>query len=153
MLFYLHTMWAFLSFHILHSWALTSLFKFLIISNFELRGLCALSIVEVKQSHYRPGEVLRVPGGWGSQISRQSAHEGGKVVSPIHQPPLPQEIFLVLFSVRNSVNPRAIGRPEELLSTKNFSDTIRNRNCDLPACSAVPPPNAPPCAPFVYCII
>jgi len=30
-----------------------------------------------------------VPGGSGSQISRQSAHEGGKVVTPTHRPPLP----------------------------------------------------------------
>ena len=44
--------------------------------------------VQVKKSLNSPELSLRVPLGWGYQISRQSAHEGGKVVSPTHRPPL-----------------------------------------------------------------
>jgi len=67
---------------------------------------------KVKQSLYSSGQALRFPKVSGSQFSRQSAHEGGKDVSPTHRPPLPpKETFLVL---RGWANPRTIVRSEGL---------------------------------------
>jgi len=59
-------------------------------------------MIIVKQSLYKPGQALWVPGGWGSQISRQCTHEDCKVVSPVQWLPLPppQKIFLTLISVK-----------------------------------------------------
>jgi hypothetical protein len=80
----------------------------------------------------RPEQALRVPGGWGPQISRQPAHAGGKVVSPMHRPPLQQpELFLVLISVRDWVETRAIIAAGRIMSIKNSNDTIGNGTRDF----------------------
>jgi len=75
-------------------------------------------IFGVKPSHYRPGQALMVSGVWGSQISRQSAHEGGNVFSLTHRPPLPPENTPDTHFCRGWVDPRAMVRPEGLCQWK-----------------------------------
>jgi hypothetical protein len=70
-----------------------------------------------KKSQYRSEQAQRVPGSWGSYISRQSAHEGCKVVNPTHRPPLPPRKYSwYSFLLEAESTPRAIVWPEGLCS-------------------------------------
>jgi hypothetical protein len=76
-------------------------------------------LVKVKQSHYRPGQALRVPGGWGSPITWQSAHEGSKFVSPTHRQTLPPRKYTwYSFLLEDESTPGPMVRPEGLCHWK-----------------------------------
>jgi hypothetical protein len=66
----------------------------------------------IKQSLYRLRQALGLQDVEVPAIYRQSGHEGRKVVSPTHRPPL-LPIFPVLISVRGSVDARPM-TPREI---------------------------------------
>jgi hypothetical protein len=76
-------------------------------------------VITAKQSLFRPGKTLTVSEGWGSQISRQSAHEGGKVINPTQRPPLPlRKYSWYSFLLEAELNPGTRDGPEGLCQWK-----------------------------------
>ena len=82
---------------------------------------------EVKLSSYRPGQAVAAPGGWGPhmKVVRLSA----LVTDSLY----PQEVPLVLISVRCWTDPRIVVRPEGF---SHWKSQWPHRESNLPACSA-----------------
>jgi hypothetical protein len=88
-----------------------------------------------KQSLVKPGHTLRVLGGWGSEILRQLAHEGGKDGSPTQRPPLPHRKYSCTHFCQRLSRPQGHSAAGKIMSTKNSNDTIGNRTRYLLACT------------------
>ena len=93
-----------------------------------------------------PGQAPRVPGRWGSQISRQ----GFEVVNPSTGRFYPPGSIPGTYFCQRLSQPHDHSATGRILSMKNSNDTFGNRTRDFPSCSAVPQPSAPPLAPKLF---
>ena len=75
------------------------------------------------------------------KVVRLSALRTGRVYSPVN---IPGTHFCQRLS-----QPQGHSAAGRIMSMKNSNDTIGNRTRDLPACSAVPQPTAPPRSPEI----
>ena len=78
------------------------------------------------------------------RISRQLAHEGGKIVSPMHQLPLPARRYSCTYFCLELSQHQDHSLTRRIKLMKNPIDLIGNWTCILPACSAMPQPTVPP---------
>jgi hypothetical protein len=91
-----------------------------------------------KHSMGRPGQALSVAVGWGFHISRQSANEGCKHVSPTRRPPsVPRRYPWYSFMLEGWVNPIALVRPEGLRQWKMSMKPSEIEPADFRLASAV----------------
>jgi hypothetical protein len=79
---------------------------------------------KIKQSHCGPGQAQRVPGGRGSQISRQSVGCRPYASAAF----TPQEIFLVLISVKRLSRPQGHSATDRIMSMKKIHWRHRESN-------------------------
>jgi hypothetical protein len=70
----------------------------------------------VKQSHYRPGQTLRVPGCETPRYQDNRHKQLVRLSAILIDCLYPQEIFLVLIFVRDCVDPRAMVRAEDYVN-------------------------------------
>jgi hypothetical protein len=74
---------------------------------------------------------------------RKSAYDGGDV-SPTHPPPLPPDHNPRTHFCQRLSQPQGHSAAGRIRSMKNYNNPVGGTTCDLPTCSAVPQPTAPP---------
>jgi len=70
--------------------------------------------------------VQRFLEGSGSQISKQSAHEDGKVVSPMQRPPLPAGNIPGAHFCSRPSQPQGHSAAGSIMSMKNSNNNVEN---------------------------
>jgi len=93
--------------------------------------------VKLKAIPLVPGHASRFPGVWSFKISRQSAHEGGKVVSPTHRPPLHPGNNTGTYFCQMLSRFESLSATARIMKMKNSNYAIANRTRGLSACGAI----------------